>query len=193
MCLCTARCSKRDSALEHKCPECPLRSLATHPVGGGCRYRSIPHASHVGNLVPLGCEHNNEASPAGDTLELSVEWGGRSGRSPVTWQASQVTLTEGLPRITPQRFPEIWHWWLRYPCLGAWRTLERGGIAERPQRSPPLGWPIPVSLSCGDRLQEARVVSHSLPLGTVHRRPVWTGVGPAQQASSGTSNPAMGF
>ena len=97
------------------------------------------------------------------------------GWSPVTWQVSQVTLTEGLPRITPQRSPEIWHRWLRSPCFGAWRTLEHGGIAERPQRSPPLAWAVPVSPSCGDRLQEARVLSHSLPLGTVHHRPVWTG------------------
>ena len=142
---------------------------------GGRRYRSVPCASHLGNPVPLGCAHSNQASTAGNTLELSAEWGGRSGRSPVTWQVSQVTLTEGLPRITPQRSPEIWHWWLRYPCFGAWRTLEHGGIAERPQRSPPLAWAVLVSPSCGDRLQEARVLSHSLPLGTVHHRPVWTG------------------
>lgn len=137
---CTTGYGKQETALEHECPECPPRSLATHAGGAGRRHRSVPCASHLGNqggnllAVCTGTEPAQQVTPG-----KSAQHGESNRVGAITWKISQVALTEGLPRVTPERSPEIWHRWLRY----CWSMEDPGAWRHGRDPSGPHLWPGP--------------------------------------------------
>ena len=137
---CTTGYGKQETALEHECPECPPRSLATHAGGAGRSHRSVPCASHLGNqggnllAVCTGTEPAQQVTPG-----KSAQHGESNRVGAITWKISQVALTEGLPRVTPERSPEIWHWWLRY----CWSMEDPGAWRHGRDPSGPHLWPGP--------------------------------------------------
>lgn len=200
MYLCTTGYGKQDIALEHKCPECPPRSLAIHAGGAGRRYRSVPCASHLGNqggnllAVCTGTEPAQQVTPGN-----SAQCGESDQVGAITWKISQVALTEGLPRITPKRSPEIWHQWLWY-CWsmedpGAWRhcretpAVPTPGLA-RPRKSE-LRTPTPGSVGADSQ----PALGHRAPQACVDRsRPCPGGVFRCQSpAQASEMKPAEGL